>query len=92
MSRTRDFIKSKFIPVQRPHRPSSTATMPQENPQIPQSEPQKRKEHTNEEAVLRTKIPRLDFEDKDPVPCDLNQEFDEVDQQNGLPNTVETFV
>ena len=50
MKSTTKIKDNKIVPVQRPHRPSSTATMSQEKPQIPQTEPQKRNEHPNEEA------------------------------------------
>ena len=33
---------------------------------------------------LRSKIPRLDFKEVDPTPCNLHQSFEDIDQDNGL--------
>ena len=38
---------------------------------------------------MRAKIPRLEFKEKDPTPCNLDQQFDEIDQQNGLSSSPE---
>ena len=33
---------------------------------------------------MRHKIPRLDFKEADPTPCNLHQSFEDIDQDNGL--------
>ena len=57
-------------------------------PPQPQHNTGKRKlDHvTSEQQVkdLRQKIPRLDFKDTDPTPCNLHQSFEDIDQDAGL--------
>ena len=85
--------RPSFKPVRFPRHPAPPTlneNPPQGNSQVSHpsistaSSSTKRKDHPEDVQDLRSKIPRLEFKDKDPTPCNLDQQFDEIDQQNGL--------